>query len=65
MPSSIPPAGVVTGLGAVMPIGDFPSYWANLVAGITEPADPSFDPSGYEVQIAAEVLDFDPTRRWT
>ena len=37
-PSRIPPdrRAVITGLGAVMPIGnDFPTYWANLVAGVT------------------------------
>jgi 3-oxoacyl-[acyl-carrier-protein] synthase II len=54
---------VVTGLGAVMPIGnDFPTYWANLVAGVTGTRTiTSFDPTGFEVRIAAEVLDFDPT----
>ena len=47
-----------------MPIGnDFPTYWANLVAGKTGTRRiQSFDPSGFEVQIAAEVLDFDPTK---
>ncbi|HEX5015191.1 MAG TPA: beta-ketoacyl-ACP synthase II [Candidatus Limnocylindrales bacterium] len=54
---------VVTGLGAVMPIGnDFPTYWSNLVAGVTGTRRiQSFDPENFEVQIAAEVLDFDPT----
>ncbi|HET9344372.1 MAG TPA: beta-ketoacyl synthase N-terminal-like domain-containing protein, partial [Candidatus Limnocylindrales bacterium] len=54
---------VITGLGAVMPIGnDFPTYWSNLVAGVTGTRRiRSFDPTGFEVQIAAEVLDFDPT----
>jgi 3-oxoacyl-[acyl-carrier-protein] synthase II len=54
---------VVTGLGAVMPIGnDFPTYWSNLVAGVTGTRTiTSFDPAGCEVRIAAEVLDFDPT----
>jgi 3-oxoacyl-[acyl-carrier-protein] synthase II len=53
---------VVTGLGAVMPIGnDFPTYWANLVKGVTGTRRiRSFDASGFEVQIAAEVVDFDP-----
>jgi 3-oxoacyl-[acyl-carrier-protein] synthase II len=53
---------VVTGLGAVMPIGnDFPTYWANLQAGVTGTRlIRSFDASAFEVQIAAEVLDFDP-----
>ena len=38
MPSNWIPSrrAVVTGLGAVMPIGnDFPTYWSNLVAGVT------------------------------
>ncbi len=54
---------VVTGLGAVMPIGnDFPTYWSNLVAGVTGTRRiQGFDASAFEVQIAAEVLDFDPT----
>lgn len=54
---------VVTGLGAVTPIGnDAPTYWRNLVAGMSGVARIShFDPSGREIQIAAEVKDFDPT----
>jgi 3-oxoacyl-[acyl-carrier-protein] synthase II len=54
---------VVTGLGCVMPIGnDFPTYWANLVAGVTGTRlIQGFDASDFEVRIAAEVLDFDPT----
>src|SRR6187455_911252 len=54
---------VVTGLGAVMPIGnDFPTYWANLQAAVTGTRTiRSFDASQHEVRIAAEVLDFDPT----
>jgi 3-oxoacyl-[acyl-carrier-protein] synthase II len=53
---------VVTGLGAIMPIGnDFPTYWSNLTAGITGTRQiASFDTSGHEVRIAAEVLGFDP-----
>jgi 3-oxoacyl-[acyl-carrier-protein] synthase II len=49
-------------MGAVMPIGnDFPTYWSNLVAGVTGTRRiQSFDPTGFEVQIAAEVLGFDP-----
>jgi 3-oxoacyl-[acyl-carrier-protein] synthase II len=53
---------VVTGLGAVTPLGnDIPTLWENLLAGrsgvgpITQ-----FDTSQIEVQIAAEVKDFDP-----
>ena len=53
---------VITGLGAVMPIGnDFPTYWSNLVAGVTGTRlIQGFDATGFEVQIAAEVLDFNP-----
>ncbi|MGZ8528233.1 MAG: beta-ketoacyl-ACP synthase II [Candidatus Limnocylindrales bacterium] len=53
---------VVTGLGAVMPIGnDFATYWRNLQDGVTGTRTiASFDASEFEVRIAAEVLDFDP-----
>ncbi len=53
---------VVTGLGAIMPIGnDFPTYWANLQAGVTGTRTiQSFDASAHEVRIAAEVIGFDP-----
>ena len=53
---------VVTGMGAVTPIGnDFPTFWRNLVAGVSGAGPIStFDPSGFDVQIAAEVKDFDP-----
>jgi len=46
-----------------MPIGnDFPTYWSNLVAGVTGTRRiQGFDVTGFEVQIAAEVLNFDPT----
>jgi 3-oxoacyl-[acyl-carrier-protein] synthase II len=54
---------VVTGLGAVTPIGnDHPTFWRNLVGGVSG-AGPitRFDPTGFDVRIAAEVKDFDPT----
>jgi 3-oxoacyl-[acyl-carrier-protein] synthase II len=53
---------VVTGLGAVMPIGnDFETYWSNLRAGVTGTRSiESFDATGFEVRIAAEVRGFDP-----
>jgi 3-oxoacyl-[acyl-carrier-protein] synthase II len=54
---------VVTGLGAVTPIGNTASeYWASLLAGVSG-AGPitSFDASSFDVRIAAEVRDFDPT----
>jgi 3-oxoacyl-[acyl-carrier-protein] synthase II len=53
---------VVTGVGAVTPIGnDHPTFWRNLVAG-TSGGGPitSFDASAFEVRIAAEVKGFDP-----
>ena len=45
-----------------MPIGnDFPTYWSNLVAGVTGTRlIQGFDTTGFEVQIAAEVLGFNP-----
>jgi 3-oxoacyl-[acyl-carrier-protein] synthase II len=54
---------VVTGLGAVTPIGnDAPTYWTNLLAGVNGGGRiTSFDPTGFDVQIAAEVKGFDPT----
>ena len=65
MPPSSDPArrAVITGLGCVMPNGgDFPTYWRNLVAGVSGTRRiQSFDPTNFEVKIAAEVLDFDPT----
>ena len=53
---------VITGLGAIMPIGnDFPTYWSNLIAGVTGTRPTThFDASAHEVRIAAEVVDFDP-----
>jgi 3-oxoacyl-[acyl-carrier-protein] synthase II len=53
---------VVTGLGAVMPIGnDFETYWRNLQDGVTGTRlIQSFDASQFEVRIAAEVLGFEP-----
>ena len=53
---------VVTGLGAVTPIGnDVPTFWANLVAGVSGVAPiTQFDASEEEVRIAAEVKGFDP-----
>src|SRR3954464_1080324 len=51
-------------MGAVMPIGnDFPTYWSNLVAGVTGTRlIRGFDASGFEGRIAAGGIDFDPTR---
>src|SRR6476469_7899377 len=55
---------VVTGLGAVTPIGaDAPATWRAAVAGESG-VDfiRSFDASAFPVRIAAEVKDFDPTQ---
>ncbi len=54
---------VVTGLGAVTPIGnDHPTFWRNLVAGVSGATRiTQFDASRFDVRIAAEVKDFDPT----
>jgi len=54
---------VVTGLGAVTPIGNTaPAYWEGLVAGRSGvSAITQFDPVGLDVRIAAEVKDFDPS----
>jgi 3-oxoacyl-[acyl-carrier-protein] synthase II len=56
---------VITGMGAITPIGNtVEEYWSNLVAGVSGAARiASYDASSEEVQIAAEVKDFDP-RDW-
>ena len=53
---------VVTGLGAITPIGnDAPTFWRNLIAGVSGVGPITrFDPTGFDVRIAAEVKDFDP-----
>ena len=55
------PRVVVTGMGAVTPLGRLPDFWEKLKAGVSGVRRiQSFDPSDLEVQIAAEVVDFDP-----
>lgn len=56
---------VVTGMGAITPIGnDVSTFWSNLTAGVSGVARiASYDASAEEVQIAAEVKGFDP-RDW-
>jgi 3-oxoacyl-[acyl-carrier-protein] synthase II len=56
---------VVTGIGAVTPIGnDAETYWRNLTAGVSGVAPiAGYDASKEEVRIAAEVKGFDP-RDW-
>ena len=53
---------VVTGLGAISPIGlNVPDYWNNLLNGVSGAGHiTAFDPTGLPVQIAAEVKGFDP-----
>jgi 3-oxoacyl-[acyl-carrier-protein] synthase II len=54
---------VITGLGAVTPVGnDAPSTWSNLVAGVSGVDVISrFDADEFPVNIAAEVKGFDPS----
>lgn len=53
---------VVTGLGAVTPVGnDVPTFWDSVVEGRSGIGPISaYDPSGQPVRIAAEVKGFDP-----
>ena len=54
---------VITGMGAVTPLGnDVVTTWNNLTAGASG-AGPitQFDPSGYFVTFACEAKDFEPT----
>jgi 3-oxoacyl-[acyl-carrier-protein] synthase II len=53
---------VVTGMGAVTPIGnDAETYWSNLLAGVPGGGPiTTFDTTAYDVKIAAEVKGFDP-----
>jgi 3-oxoacyl-[acyl-carrier-protein] synthase II len=53
---------VVTGMGVVSPLGnDLDSFWNRLVAGQTGITRiSSFDPSGFDTQIAGEVKEFNP-----
>jgi 3-oxoacyl-[acyl-carrier-protein] synthase II len=54
---------VVTGRGAITPIGnDAATFWTNLLAGVSGGGPiTSFDTTGHDVRIAAEVKGFDPT----
>jgi 3-oxoacyl-[acyl-carrier-protein] synthase II len=53
---------VITGLGAITPVGnDAPSTWRAAVEGVSGiDFIRSFDATGFPVRIAAEVKDFDP-----
>jgi 3-oxoacyl-[acyl-carrier-protein] synthase II len=53
---------VITGIGAITPIGnDAETFWRNLLSGVSGVRRiAAYDPSDEEVQIAAEIRDFDP-----
>ena len=53
---------VVTGLGAVTPLGNsIPEYWENLVGGVSGAAPIThFDASKFKTRFACEVKNFDP-----
>ena len=54
---------VITGVGALTPLGnDAETFWKNLIAGESG-AGPitSFDTTGYTVQFACELKNFEPT----
>jgi len=55
---------VITGLGVISPIGnDVDTFWKNMAAGVSGAAPiESFDASDYDIRIACEVKDFDPTK---
>jgi 3-oxoacyl-[acyl-carrier-protein] synthase II len=55
---------VITGIGAVTPLGnDAETFWANLTAGKSGAAPITmFDPSEFAVHFACELKDFEPTR---
>lgn len=56
---------VVTGLGAVTPIGNtVEAFWASVKKGTVGIGEiTKFDASDYKVKLAAEVKDFDPKER--
>lgn len=55
---------VVTGMGAITPLGQTPElFWKNLVAGKSGIGPMTLcDPTGYPCRIAGEVRDFDPVQ---
>jgi 3-oxoacyl-[acyl-carrier-protein] synthase II len=55
---------VITGLGAVTPLGnDVEAFWENLTAGKSGAAEiTAFDHSPFLVHFACELKDFDPTK---
>jgi 3-oxoacyl-[acyl-carrier-protein] synthase II len=62
MPRATPPRIVVTGLGAITPIGNTKeAFWEGMMAGRSG-AGPitRFDATNFETRFACEVKDFDP-----
>ena len=55
---------VVTGLGAITPIGnDVPTTWANAIKGVSGAGPITlFDASKFKTQFACEVKDFGPSK---
>jgi 3-oxoacyl-[acyl-carrier-protein] synthase II len=55
---------VITGVGAVTPLGnDAETFWENLVAGKSGAGGiTAFDPAEFAVHFACELKDFDPTK---
>src|ERR687886_2500862 len=55
---------VITGLGAVTPLGnDVETTWSNLLAGESGAGEIThFDHADYPVHFACELKEFDPTR---
>ena len=55
---------VITGMGAITPLGHTPEeFWRNLLAGKSGIAPVTlFDASSYKTRIAAEVKNFDATK---
>ena len=53
---------VITGLGALTPLGNtLPAYWEGLLSGISGAAPIThFDSSKFKTQFACEIKDFDP-----
>jgi 3-oxoacyl-[acyl-carrier-protein] synthase II len=57
---------VVTGLGALTPLGNtFPEFWDNLINGVSgADAITRFDASKFKTQFACEVKNFDPLQHF-
>lgn len=55
---------VITGLGALTPIGEnVESFWQNLIKGVSGATRiTKFNPDKFRTQVACEIKDYDPTR---